>query len=268
MTVRPPAVAGTFYPETPSALIAEIEKHIVKGEAKRLALGAVAPHAGIRYSGDVAGVVYSRIEIPRRVVLLGPNHTGRGADAALVAEGYWKMPQGEVPIDADLAQQILGGASRLRADESAHAGEHALETQLPFLQYFKDGFAIVPLCLRRQSTAACEEIGLAIARAVLAVDEPVLIVASTDMSHYESHTTARRKDALAKEQIAKRDPKGLSETVRAEAISMCGLQPVMAMLFAVNHLGATRAEEAGYMTSGEINGDWDRVVGYLGMVFS
>jgi len=268
MTVRPPAVAGMFYPETPSALIAEVEKHIVKGEAKRLALGAVAPHAGIRYSGDVAGAVYSRIEIPRRVVLLGPNHTGRGADAALMAEGIWAMPQGEVPIDGDLAQQILGGAPRLRADESAHAGEHALETQLPFLQYFKDGFAIVPVCLRRQSAAECEEIGLAIARAVLEVGEPVLIVASTDMSHYETHTTARRKDALAKEQIAKRDPKGLCETVRAEAISMCGLAPVMAMLFAVNRLGATRAEEAGYMTSGEINGDWDRVVGYLGMVFS
>jgi len=268
MTIRPPAVAGVFYPESSSALIEEIEKHIVKGETRRPALGVVAPHAGIRYSGDVAGAVYSRIEIPRRVVLLGPNHTGRGADAALMAEGRWAMPQGEVPVDGDLAHRILGGASRLRADESAHAGEHALETQLPFMQYFKGGFSIVPVCLRRQSLAECEEIGLAIARAVEASGEPVLIVASTDMSHYETHTTARRKDALAKEQIAKRDPKGLCETVRAEAISMCGLQPVMVMLFAVNRLGATRTEEAGYMTSGDINGDWDRVVGYLGMVFS
>lgn len=264
--VRLPAVAGQFYPETPSALIAEIEKHVHREEEKRCAKGIIAPHAGIRYSGDVAGAVYSRIAIPATVILLGPNHTGRGEAVALMAEGVWKMPQGEVSIDGGLAQAILQASPRVRIDSRAHQGEHSLEMQLPFLQYFLREFAIVPICFRQQSLAACQEIGLAIARAVEQAPGPVLIVASSDMCHYETHVTALRKDALAIAQIVRRDPKGLYETAEAEAISMCGLTPVAVMLTAVNRLGATRAEEAGYMTSGEINGDWDRVVGYLGMV--
>jgi len=265
-SLRLPAVAGQFYPETPGALIAEVEKHVLRSRDRQPARGVIAPHAGIRYSGDVAGAVYSRVEIPPSVVLLGPNHTGRGEAVALMAAGVWTMPQGEVAVDGELARAILQESHHVRIDERAHQGEHSLEMQLPFLQYFRRELAIVPICLKHQSLAACEEIGTAIARAVERAPGPVLIVASSDMSHYQTHATTQRQDALAIAHLFRRDAKGLYETVRAEGISMCGLTPVAVMLSAVNRLGARRVEQAAYMTSGEINGDWDRVVGYLGMV--
>ncbi|UCD11260.1 MAG: AmmeMemoRadiSam system protein B [Nitrospinaceae bacterium] len=263
--IRLAAAAGQFYPETPLALVEEIEKHVDREAVKQPAKAVIAPHAGIRYSGDVAGAVYSRTEIPPTVILLGPNHTGRGDAAALMAGGAWEMPQGPVPIHADLAHAILEIAPLVHIDARAHAGEHSLETQLPFLQYFRPQLSIVPLCFKPLSLAACQEIGLELACTVEQAAGPVLIVASTDMSHYETHVTAQRKDALAIAQILRRDARGLYEIAEAEGISMCGLTPVAVMLAAVNRLGATRAQQVGYMTSGEINGDWDRVVGYLGV---
>ena len=263
--IRKPAVAGTFYPGSTKRLEAFLEEAVHPVADPIVAVGVVSPHAGYRYSGTVAAAVFGRVEVPDAVVLLGPNHTGRGDAAALMAGGTWEMPQGPVPIHADLAHAILEIAPLVHIDARAHAGEHSLETQLPFLQYFRPQLSIVPLCFKPLSLAACQEIGLELACTVEQAAGPVLIVASTDMSHYETHVTAQRKDALAIAQILRRDARGLYEIAEAEGISMCGLTPVAVMLAAVNRLGATRAQQVGYMTSGEINGDWDRVVGYLGV---
>ena len=263
---RLPAVAGRFYPEDPQALIQEVERHIEQEAPKVCAKGVIAPHAGFMYSGDVAGSVYSRIEIPDSVILIGPNHTGMGERMAIFSTGSWIMPFGDLEIDDHLAKTILQNLPNLRENEDAHRLEHSLETQLPFLQYFRKQFKIVPICLMRLSLDECRMLARAIVEAVRSCERSVLIVASSDMTHYESHASASEKDHRAIDQILKMDPEGLFRTVEEGAITMCGVNPVTVMLTACQELGATQAELARYMTSGEISGDMDQVVGYAGVI--
>jgi AmmeMemoRadiSam system protein B len=263
---RSPAVAGRFYPENPQALLEEVQRHLEQKTPKVIAKGVIAPHAGFMYSGDVAGAVYSRIEIPDTVILLGPNHTGMGERIALVSHGSWIMPFGDLEIDANLAKAILQELPIARENEDAHRLEHSLETQLPFLQYFRKQFKFVPICLMCLSFDECQMLAHAIVRAIRPYDRPVLIVASSDMTHYESHTSASEKDHKAIDQILKMDPEGLFRTVEKEGITMCGVNPATVMLAACKELGATQAELARYMTSGEVSGDMDQVVGYAGVV--
>lgn len=263
---RPPAVAGRFYPEDPQALLEEVQRHLVHETPKVSAKGVMAPHAGLMYSGDVAGSVYSRIEIPDTVILLGPNHTGMGERIAISCNGSWIMPFGDLEIDVSLAKAILENLSIARADEDAHRLEHSLEIQLPFLQYFRKQFRFVPICLMRLSFDECQMLARAIVRAVRSCDRSVLIVASSDMTHYESHIRASEKDHRAIDQILKMDPEGLFRTVEQGGVTMCGVNPATVMLAACKELGATQAELAKYMTSGEISGDMDQVVGYAGVV--
>ena len=218
------------------------------------------------YSGDVAGSVYSRVEIPDTVILLGPNHTGMGERIALACHGSWIMPFGDLEIDSNLAMAILENLPIGRENEDAHRLEHSLETQLPFLQYFRKQFKIVPICFMRLSLDECRMLAQAIVKAVRSCDRSVLIVASSDMTHYESHARASEKDHEAIEQILNMDPEGLFHTVEKGGITMCGINPATVMLAACKELGATQAELARYMTSGEISGNMDQVVGYAGVV--
>lgn len=263
---RQPAAAGRFYPAQREALVREVEAHIDRNAKKSRALGIVAPHAGFMYSGDVAGAVYSRIEIPDTVILIGPNHTGHGEAVAVMTEGTWSMPMGDISIDRELAIAICEETVMAKKDSSAHQFEHSLETQLPFLQYFKKEFQIVPICLKRIKVSACKELSEGIVRAVTRLGKPVLLVASSDMTHYESHDRAGIKDRMAITCIQKRDPLGLFETVQSEKITMCGVNPVIVMLLCSESLGAKEAELVKYMTSGEVSGDMEKVVGYAGMI--
>ncbi len=183
-----------------------------------------------------------------------------------MTEGTWSMPMGDIPIDRELAEAICEETVMAKQDSSAHQFEHSLETQLPFLQYFKKGFQIVPICLMRMKISSCKELSEGIVRAVTRLDKPVLLVASSDMTHYESHDRAGIKDRMAITCIQKRDPLGLFETVQSEKITMCGVNPVTVMLYCSESLGAKEAELVKYMTSGEVSGDMEKVVGYAGLI--
>jgi len=263
---RQPAVAGRFYPAQREALVRDVESHMERNAKKSPALGIVVPHAGFMYSGDVAGAVYSRIKIPDTVILIGPNHTGRGEAVAVMTEGVWSMPMGDIAIDRELANAICEETAIAKQDSSAHRFEHSLETQLPFLQYFKKEFKIVPICLMRLKISTCKVLSEGIVRAVNRLGRPVLLVASSDMTHYESHDEASAKDCKAIACIKNRDPVGLWETVRSEKITMCGVNPVTVMLLCSERLGAKEAELVKYMTSGEVSGDMEKVVGYAGLI--
>lgn len=228
----------------------------------------VVPHAGWMYSGPVAGAVYGRVALPRLVVLLGPNHTGVGPWGSIMTRGSWAIPGGEVPVASDLGEAILARSRELREDESAHAREHALEVQLPFLRRLRPDVQFVPVTLMKTDLAFCEAAGGAVAAAVAAWPEPVLLISSTDLNHYESQAVSNRKDRLAIEQILALDPAGLQRAVRDHHISMCGIAPTTAVLSALRALGAQRAELVRYMTSGDVSGDLDRVVGYCGVIIT
>lgn len=265
-TARPPAVAGRFYPNDPQALRDEVQSHLEQGAPKLNVKGVMAPHAGFIFSGDVAGSVYSRIEIPDTVILLGPNHTGLGERISIMARGTWTMPLGDLKIDEPLAQAILQHLPLVRESDDAHRLEHSLETQLPFLQYFRKEFKIVPICLMRLSLDECRLLANTLVQAIEALGRPVLIVASSDMSHFETHAKASEKDHKAIDQILEMNPEGLYQTVEKEGITMCGVNSATVMLTACKELGASQAELVKYMTSGEISGDMDQVVGYAGVI--
>lgn len=264
---RTPAVAGKFYPENPIELEKKIASHLGDlSRTKRKAIGVVAPHAGFIYSGDVAGAVYSQIEIPETIILLGPNHTGRGENISVMTKGTWSMPMGDIGVDEDLATQLCKETSIAKPNPVAHQFEHSLETQLPFLQYLKKTFFIVPVCLKKVDFSICKKLSEGIVKALERTGKTALIIASSDMTHFESHDVAEEKDKKAIAQIENRDAQGLDETVRQEQISMCGVNPVTVMLLCCEKLGAKKAELIEYKTSGEVNGDKNRVVGYGGVI--
>ena len=271
---RDPAVAGHFYKGSSEGLKKQVEGFILPDAQRRKAIGIVAPHAGLIYSGSVAGAVYSSIEIPDTIVLIGPNHTGLGASISLMAGGSWETPLGSVKIDERLAGTILSKSPRIREDSLAHLREHSLEVQLPFLQYFKKDINIVPIQMLDSRLETCLELGRALAEAIAECgvrsaeqnSEMPLIVASSDMSHYEKASVAREKDLKAIQKILDLDPEGLYRTVRDSSITMCGFAPAVTMLVASKILGAKRAELVMYTNSGEVSGDYDKVVGYAGIV--
>jgi len=228
----------------------------------------VVPHAGWMYSGKVAGAVYGRVALPKLVVLLGPNHTGLGPWGSIMTRGRWAIPGGDLEIAADLAEAILSRCAELGEDESAHAREHALEVQLPFLRRLRPDVQFVPLTLMKTDLAFCLAVGRAVAATVAAWPESVLLISSTDLNHYESQAVSNRKDRLAIEAILALDPDGLQRTVRDHHISMCGIAPTTALLAALRDLGSPRAELIQYMTSGDVSGDYDRVVGYGGVIIT
>ncbi len=264
--LRKPAVAGLFYPDRPEQVEADLSRLLEDIQPKATPRALVVPHAGWMYSGKVAGAVYGRVALPRLAVLLGPNHTGVGPWGSIMTRGRWAVPGAEIAIASELGRQILAGSRELEEDASAHAREHALEVQLPFLHRLRPDLEFVPLTLMKTDLAFCEAVGRAVAAAVRACPEPVLLISSTDLNHYESQAVSNTKDRLAIDAILALDPEGLQRTVRDHHISMCGIAPTTALLAALTDLGARRAELVRYMTSGDVAGDYRRVVGYCGVI--
>jgi AmmeMemoRadiSam system protein B len=263
---RRPAVAGRFYPDDPAELEALVGK-LCAGGAPERHLAVMAPHAGYVYSGGVAGRVFGATEVPARVVVLAPNHTGRGARGAVWSKGTFELPGGSVPVDEELCARLLAGApGLLHADREAHWFEHALEVELPFLRARRPDLKVTPVILGGLSGAECVAVGQALARAVAGLGEDVLVVASSDMSHYLRDDVTREIDQRALAPLLALDPERLYQTVRDEDISMCGVLPATAMLGYARARGAHSARLVAYATSGDAFGDRERVVGYAGVV--
>jgi len=266
--VRHPAVAGRFYPDDPAVLLSEVRSYLEPQRETLAAIGCIAPHAGYMYSGHVAGAVYAALEVPRRCIVMCPNHTGRGKPLAIMSAGAWETPLGNVAIDSGLAQALKASFPLLTEDAEAHRAEHAVEVQMPFLQVCRGEFSFVPIALGTRQFEVLRALGEVVADVVAKEQTPVLLIASSDMNHYENDAITRVKDHKAIERILELDPAGLFEVVMKEDISMCGFGPAVAMLTAARRLGAKRAELIRYATSGDINGEHDRVVGYAGVVVS
>ncbi|MCM8781400.1 MAG: AmmeMemoRadiSam system protein B [Candidatus Omnitrophica bacterium] len=267
--IRKPAVAGQFYPSSASALKREIEDLVDINTQKIDAIACMLPHAGYMYSGSVAAQTVSRIKVKDKIILLGPNHTGYGLPFSIMTEGLWQTPLGRISIDSSLAGCILSKSRYLKEDNLAHIYEHSLEVELPFLQYFKNDFEIVPIVLLSDEIDILKEIGRDIAEGLKGgcLDTvSFVIVASSDMTHYEPHTQAQMKDKQAIEAILELNEDKLMDRIRRLDISMCGYSAVVAMLSAAKSLGACSAQLVKYQTSGDITGDVDSVVGYAGII--
>ena len=269
---RPPAVAGRFYPGDGAALSRQVDEFLAQGaraagaDRPSAAVGVMAPHAGYVYSGQVAGRVFAAVEVPERVVVLGPNHTGLGRRVAVVDAGSFRLPGAEVAIDEELCAAVLAEVPGAEVDHEAHRFEHAIEVELPFLRARQPALRIVPVVLAGLSEADAIAVGEGLHRAAQRVSGPVLVVASSDMSHYLPDAEARRVNHQALAPLLAFDPAGLYRTVRRNDISMCGFIPATAMLTYARLAGAAGPSLVGYATSGETSGDLARVVGYAGVV--
>ena len=262
---RDPAVAGQFYPGEKKTLSGKIEGLMTPVSEKIAAIGAVSPHAGYEYSGHVAAQVYSHLRPRATYVILNPNHHGHGARFAASSEP-WNTPLGMVRIDTELLSAIMRKTRLVEPDRAAHAFEHSGEVQVPFIQVTSPGARIVPITVMHGSIDELREVSFAIADAIVEAGSDSIIVASSDMTHYENRKAARKKDEEAIGQILKLDPLGLIKTVERNNISMCGYVPTAMMIMSALKLGASKAELIEYADSGDVTGDTDQVVGYAGIL--
>ena len=275
MSIRPPAVSGRFYPSDPAELRATVATLLADARtavrpSDRPAVGVIAPHAGYIYSGPTAAAVFAHVTIPGLVIILAPNHTGI-SDAAggvsLWEAGAFRTPLGDVPVDAELAQALLElSRGVVSVDHEAHRAEHAVEVELPFLKRLRSDVRIVPLVLGWDSWEPARQLGEILARLVRAAGEPVLLLASSDLNHYEPAAVSEEKDARALEAVQSLDGEELLVRCKRERISMCGRGPAATVIAAARALGATRADVVDYRHSGWVSGDNARVVGYAGVV--
>lgn len=265
--VRKAVAAGKFYPSSPKDLTSQIERMVLKDTGKCDVLACVLPHAGYIYSGKVAAQTLSGINIKNNIILLGPNHTGYGTDFSIMSSGSWQTPLGEVKIASELAKKLISSCKYLEDDFFAHEFEHSLEVELPILQYFKNDFSIVPIIAASEELDILKEIGQGIAQAIEALNlkNSTLIIASSDMTHYESQESAEEKDKEAIEAILQLDEEKLINKIKSRNISMCGYIPVIIMLAASKALGAKSAKLIHYQTSADVTQDKSSVVGYAGI---
>jgi len=268
INLRKPVVAGQFYPASPVELRNQIETFIEKKAKKVNVITCMLPHAGFVYSGRVAAQTLSHVNIKDRIILLGPNHTGYGPPFSIMTEGIWQTPLGEIKIDSSLAKGILQNSKYLKADTAAHSYEHSLEVELPFLQYFKTDFQIVPISFSSDNLQELKATGEEIAGVLKETGrlETVMLLASSDMTHYESQEEAQEKDKEAIQAILELNEEKLMQKIRRMNISMCGYAPVIVSLAAAKLLGAKTAKLISYQTSGDVTGDKASVVGYAGII--
>ncbi len=264
--IRQPAVSGQFYPGSPAKLKEMIAGMVDEKAAREEAVGLILPHAGYIYSGPVAAAAVSRIQPKDNFVILGPNHTGMGKPFSIMTEGTWQTPLGNVEIDSELAKKILASSRYLEEDSGAHRFEHSIEVQLPFLQYFKENIKLVPIVLSQAPGKAYKEIGRGIAKAIKESGREVVIIASSDMTHYEPQAQAQEKDSQAIEAILALDEDELLRRIDELNITMCGYAPVVSLISASKELEANEAELVRYQTSGDATGDFSAVVGYAGII--
>jgi AmmeMemoRadiSam system protein B len=268
--LRLPAVAGRFYPSDPQELTSLVQKYS-QPDSQHTPMpvkACLVPHAGYMYSGHVAGAVFARVALPKRIIVLGLRHYPRGEQAAILSSGAWRTPLGDAPIDVGLAGALRRECPLLREDSVAHSREHSLEVQVPFLQALAPGFSFVPVALGSVQFESLVSMGEGIARVLGNSKQDVLLLTTSDLNHYEDDATTRTKDRKAIDRMLALDARGLYDTCRNEEISMCGLGPAVAMLAALNALGADKAELLKYATSADVSGDRSQVVGYAGMIFS
>ncbi|OGO31535.1 MAG: AmmeMemoRadiSam system protein B [Chloroflexi bacterium RBG_16_56_11] len=264
---RNPYVAGYFYPASAAELRATIAGYVDKKASREDVIGLLVPHAGYQYSGAVTGATVSRIKFKDTFIIIGPSHSGLGKPFSVMPEGTWRTPLGEVETDTELARKIIDVSEYAEEDYEAHREEHAVEVQLPFLQYFKSDVKIVPLILIGADAPIYRQIGRDIARSIRELGREVVILASGDMTHYEPHAVAKEKDLKAVEAMVALDEDELTRRYKNLRISMCAYGPVVCLMAAARELGVTRAELVKYQTSGDVTGDRDAVVGYAGVIF-
>lgn len=266
--VRPPAVAGRFYPGDARAIEAALGELSAEapGPAEQV-LGVLLPHAGWIYSGRTAMRTLARARVPDTCVVLCPNHTGLGESFAIQSSGAWRLPVGDIPIASEVASALLASSRLLREDRRAHQGEHAIEVELPMLRSRQPELRFVPICVGSLDAGKLATLGKEMAQALAAIDPRPLIVISSDMTHYEPAVVARQKDFSAIACLERVDPEGLYQTVRAGDISMCGIAPATAALGALRAMGATAGTLVHYSHSGERTHDETEVVGYAGLTF-
>lgn len=264
---RNPYVAGYFYPGSAAEIKAMMAKFIDKSAPREEVVGLLVPHAGYQYSGAVTGATVSRIKFKDTFIIMGPTHSGLGKPFSVWTEGVWKTPLGEVAVDAELAKKMVAVSEHLEEDYQAHREEHAVEVQIPFLQYIKPDVRIVPVILASAPAAVYKEIGRDIARAIKELKREAIIMASGDMTHYETHDIAMEKDMKAVEAMLALDEDELTRRYRELDISMCAYGPAVCLIAAAKELGADDAELVMYRTSGDATGDKSAVVGYAGVIF-
>jgi AmmeMemoRadiSam system protein B len=262
--MRAPAVSGQFYPRSKNDLLREVSRCFTGiPQTGRAVLGAVVPHAGYIYSGRTAAHVYASLPDADTFVMLGPNHTGYGSPVSVSSE-TWSTPMGEVDADLEFIRALPKRI--IDQDETAHKYEHSLEVQLPFLQYrFKD-FKIVPICMGMQDEETAIEVGQEITEAMRKVDKKIVIIASSDFTHYKPDKIARENDKYYIESILNMDIPGFYQRLQKRDASVCGYGPIAAMLAAAKSLGAKKATLLNYSTSGDATGDVSAVVGYAGII--
>ena len=280
--MRRPAVAGQFYPSDPEKLLEMIRWALSEvGVPKipspnptgpRNILTIVVPHAGYKYSGPTAASAFNCLAgdgRPSSFLVLGPNHRGDGPLVSIMTTGRWSTPLGDVEVDDELATAIVEGSELFQADASAHDKEHSIEVQLPFIQsIFEEGFGIVPIALKAQDLETSRRLGESIASSVQALGRDAVVVASSDLTHYERQASANKKDRLVIDAILKMDEALLFDRVISHRISMCGFGTVMAAISASKLWNAERAKLLDYRTSGDMTGDYSEVVGYASLVIT
>lgn len=269
--IRSPAVAGQFYPADARKVEAELDRVIQPTATPRHAIAIVVPHAGWTYSGATAGIVYSAVKIPDHVIMVGPNHRCVGSAYALFDAGKWQTPVGDVPIDEPLAAELLDKCDLLAEDPHAHNVEHSLEVQVPMLRRVNPQVRVVPLMIgggwpESGGRAMLRDIGAAIATTVREYGKPVLLLASTDLNHYEDQETSHIKDKLVLDAVVNLDEDTLMDRVRDVNVSMCGVAATYIVIHAAKKLGARQAELLDYRTSGDVTGDFTSAVGYGGVM--
>ncbi|MBU1035413.1 MAG: AmmeMemoRadiSam system protein B [bacterium] len=279
LEIRKPAVAGSFYAGDSKSLNIQIENcflhkigpgeiPLVNPKRQNNIIGLISPHAGYIYSGPIAAHGFYKIALdgkPDTIIILGPNHRGFGADVSIMAEGKWKTPLGELEIDKTLAEKILKNSKIIKMDRKAHQFEHSIEVQLPFIQYiFGTNIKIIPICMTRQDIDTDIEIAQSICSSV--VDKNILIIASSDFTHYEPQKYAENVDKQAINAILEFNPKKLYDIIYRQNLTMCGPGPITVMLIVCETLGAKKAELLKYATSGDVSGMYDQVVGYASII--
>ena len=264
--MRRTAVAGTFYPDNPDLLRQDLSQRIWIRENKESVIALISPHAGYFYSGNCAGKGFGAINIPDRVIIIGVNHSGVGSPLAIDGHNNWDMPMGPIAVDSQLRDQLTSNSDLFIVEKHSGINEHSIEVQIPFLQYLNPSVKILPILLSRLNYNELEAAAIALSQLIkYNSNEDILIVASTDMSHYVSASFGEIKDHMAIGKIKELNPKGLLDVVVKERISMCGVYPVVMSLIAANELGASETQVVEYTNSGETSGDYDQVVGYLSM---
>lgn len=278
--IRRPRVAGTFYEGNAESLKAQIENCFlqelgpkklpkVNKNGPREILGLVCPHAGYMFSGPVAANAYYALAMdgkPDIVVILGPNHTGYGSALALMNEGFWHTPLGDVEIDGETANQIVRETRLVDVDEVSHRFEHSIEVQLPFLQYlYRSEFKFVPICFQMQDLPSAVEVGMALVE-VLASKNAV-VIASSDMTHYEPQGNAAAKDMAVLKAVEAMDEKRFYAIIEAQNVTACGYGPIATVITVAKGLGAKGAKLLCYKSSGDVTGDYSSVVGYAAVIF-